>query len=67
MTKVICLTASGFAPKMISKYRLKQPILAVTNSIEVGRKVSMSWGEQPLVLELKFSRRISDHIIRTLR
>jgi len=67
VTKVICLTASGFAPKMISKYRLKQPILAVTNSIEVGRKVSMSWGVQPLVLELKFSRRSSDHIIRTLR
>ena len=59
--------ASGFAPKMISKYRLKQPILAVTNSIEVARKVSMSWGVQPLVLELKFSRRSSDHIIRTLR
>ena len=61
VTKVICLTASGFAPKMISKYRLKQPILAVTNSIEVGRKVSLSWGVQPLVLELKFSRRSSDH------
>ncbi|MBI3769872.1 MAG: pyruvate kinase [Deltaproteobacteria bacterium] len=67
VTKVICLTASGFAPKMIAKYRLRQPILAVTNSIEVGRKVSMSWGVQPIVLELKFSRESADHIIRTLK
>ena len=52
---------------MISKYRLRQPVLAVTNSVEVARQLSMSWGVQALVLDLKFSRRSADHIIRTLK
>ena len=67
VTKVICLTARGFAPKMISRYRLRQPIIAVTNTNEVARKINLSWGVQPVVLDLDFTPHSADHILAALR
>lgn len=41
---IIALTESGFTARMISKYRPESPIIAVTASREVERKLSMNWG-----------------------
>ncbi len=41
---IVTLTASGFTSRAISKYRPDCPILAVTASETVVRKLAMNWG-----------------------
>jgi pyruvate kinase len=41
---IVTLTESGFTSRMISKYRPPCPILAVTASPYVARRLSMNWG-----------------------
>lgn len=44
---VVTATESGHTARMISKYRPKSPILAVTHSEAVCRKLALVWGVQP--------------------
>ena len=41
---IISLTETGFTSRLASKYRPECPILAVTSSEIVARKLSMNWG-----------------------
>ncbi|MBT8129947.1 MAG: pyruvate kinase [Gammaproteobacteria bacterium] len=41
---IVCLTETGFTSRLISKYRPDCPILAITSSQMVARKLSMNWG-----------------------
>jgi len=41
---IVTLTETGFTSRSISKYRPRCPILAVTTSPDVVRKLSMNWG-----------------------
>jgi len=46
---IVCLTESGFTSRLISKYRPDCPILAITSSERVARKLSMNWGVIPAI------------------
>ena len=48
---IITLTESGFTSRSISKYRPDCPILAVTVSERVMRKLAMNWGVTALLFE----------------
>ena len=48
---IISLTESGFTSRLVSKYRPDCPILAITSSPRVARKLSMNWGVIPLLYE----------------
>jgi pyruvate kinase len=41
---IVCLTETGFTSRLISKYRPDCPILAITSSQLVARRLSMNWG-----------------------
>jgi len=41
---IIALTESGFTARLISKYRPASPILAITRSAQVVRRLAMNWG-----------------------
>ena len=41
---IIALTETGFTSRLISKYRPDCPILAVTSSQQVMRRLAMNWG-----------------------
>jgi pyruvate kinase len=41
---IIALTETGFTSRLISKYRPDCPILAVTSSLRVVRRLAMNWG-----------------------
>ena len=45
---IIALTETGYTARQISKYRPDCPILAITSSPVVVRKLSMNWGVLPL-------------------
>ena len=41
---IIALTETGFTSRLISKYRPDCPILAVTSSLQVVRRLAINWG-----------------------
>ena len=41
---IVAPTESGHTAKMISKYRPKSPIVAVTSDEQVGRRLALVWG-----------------------
>jgi pyruvate kinase len=45
---IITPTVSGFTPRMVSKYRPKAPIIAVTPDERVQRRLSLFWGVFPI-------------------
>jgi len=50
---IISLTESGFTSRLISKYRPDCPILAITSSELVARRLSMNWGVMPVLYQGK--------------
>jgi pyruvate kinase len=48
---ILTLTESGFTSRSISKYRPDCPILAVTMSRRVVRRLAMNWGVTPMLYE----------------
>ncbi|MEA3273855.1 MAG: pyruvate kinase [Pseudomonadota bacterium] len=48
-TAIISLTETGFTSRLISKHRPECPILAVTASPKVARKLCMNWGVLPIL------------------
>jgi pyruvate kinase len=54
---IISLTETGFTSRLISKYRPEIPILAITSSVMVARKLSMNWGVIPVLYDGELSDR----------
>jgi pyruvate kinase len=48
---IFSLTETGFTSRLVSKYRPDCPILAITASSRVARKLSMNWGVIPILYE----------------
>jgi pyruvate kinase len=46
---ILSLTETGFTPRMISRHRPECPIIAVTTSAVVARKLALNWGVLPLL------------------
>ncbi|NIQ96065.1 MAG: hypothetical protein GWN87_19080 [Desulfuromonadales bacterium] len=54
---IISLTETGFTSRLISKYRPETPILAITSSVAVVRKLCLNWGVIPILYEGESSDR----------
>ncbi len=52
---IVTLTESGFTSRAMSKYRPHCPILAVTSSPEVVRKLALNWGVTAVLHDLSES------------
>jgi pyruvate kinase len=50
-TAIISLTESGFTSRLVSRYRPDCPILAITSSERVARKLCMNWGVIPVLYQ----------------
>ncbi|MHB1043960.1 MAG: pyruvate kinase [Eubacteriales bacterium] len=48
---IITSTESGYTAKMVSKYRPRAPIIAVTPNARVMRRLALVWGVQPLLVK----------------
>ena len=65
---IISLTETGFTSRLISKYRPGIPILALTSSVMVARKLSMNWGVIPILYDGEPSdRRRLDFAVKRAR
>jgi pyruvate kinase len=48
---IVVFTQTGFAAKLMSKFRPRVPIIALTPSSWVARRMNILWGVQPYVLK----------------
>ncbi|WP_042164971.1 pyruvate kinase [Paenibacillus gorillae] len=46
---IVTSTQSGFTARMVSKYRPKSPIIAVTNDEKVMKRLALIWGVTPVL------------------
>jgi pyruvate kinase len=60
--KVITLTRSGYTARMISRFKLVQPIIAVTPDSRVKRQLELSFGVYPVHIDYLKEK---DHILAT--
>lgn len=65
--KVICITLTGYAARMISRYRISADIIAVSNTIEKARSFNLLWGTEGIVLDMTFYKDKTDHIVKTAK
>jgi pyruvate kinase len=67
---LVAFTLSGMSAQILSKYRPKQSIYAISHSIETQRRLSLVWGVNPLFMMEKIinpSRLIYDFVEKNLK
>jgi pyruvate kinase len=67
VTKVVAITRSGYAARMIATHGLHQPILAVSDDAAAVRSFNLIAGTQGVFSELPFSRISADHTAHVLK
>jgi pyruvate kinase len=51
--KVITLTRSGYTARMIARFKLSQPIIAVTPEIKVKKQLELFFGVEPVLINYR--------------
>lgn len=64
--KIVAITRSGFAARMIARHRPRQPILAVSDDAIAARSFNLIAGTQGVVSDVPFRRDSGEHIARVL-
>jgi pyruvate kinase len=62
INKVVTLTRSGYTARMISRFKLMQPIIAVTPDNRVKKQLELSFGVYPVHIDYVKQK---DHILAT--
>jgi pyruvate kinase len=64
--RIVAITRSGFAARMIARHRPRQPILAVSDDPAAARSFNLLAGTTGVLSEQSFPRDSGDHIPRVL-
>jgi pyruvate kinase len=67
VTKIVAVTISGYAARMIAARRPRQPILAVSNDPMTARAMNLYYGTTGFHFDIPFSRTSLDHVAHCLR
>ena len=61
---IVVFTQTGFAARLMSKFRPKAPIIALTPSSWVARRMNILWGVQPFVMKEagEYHEQIVEHV-----
>ena len=54
---IICVTKDGLSPLILSAYRAKSPIFAITSNEIIARRLSLVWNVQPVFVEVYSNQR----------
>ncbi len=66
ITKIVAVTISGYAARMIAAHRPRQPILAVSNDALAARSFNLYPGVEGVFLDMEFPRDSADHVVDCL-
>ncbi len=62
ITKVIAITLSGYAARVISTQMIKQPIIAISNNKDNAKSFNLYRGTQGVFANIKFKKNSLDHL-----
>lgn len=62
VTKIVAVTISGYAARMVAARRPRQPILAVSNDPMAARSFNLLAGVEGVHVDIPFPRNSTDHI-----
>ena len=62
ITKIIAITVSGFAARVVSSQMLPQPIIAISNNKDIARSFNILSGTKGVFLKTQFYKNSLDHI-----
>jgi pyruvate kinase len=51
LDKVITLTKTGYTARMIARFKISQPIIAVTPDVKVKKQLELTFGVQPIHID----------------
>lgn len=51
LQKVVTLTKTGYTARMIARFKIKQPIIAVTPDVKVKRQLELIFGVDPVLID----------------
>jgi pyruvate kinase len=66
VTKIVAITISGYAARMVAARMPSQPILAVSNDPDASRRFNLLRGTKGVHVDIPFSRTSMEHIPRCL-
>jgi pyruvate kinase len=66
ITKIVAVTLSGYAARMIAAHRPRQPILAVSSDPKAARSFNLYSGVEGVHIDIEFSKTSADHIVKCL-
>ena len=66
ITKIVAVTRSGYAARVIASRRPRQPILAVSDDPEAARSFNLLAGVEGIHVAEPFSRTSTDHIVKCI-
>lgn len=65
---IVCATMSGGTVRAVARYRPENRLVGLTTEPHIGRKMALSWGVQPVVVENAASPgELIDHAVREVR
>ncbi|MCX7880481.1 MAG: pyruvate kinase [Ignavibacteria bacterium] len=64
---IIALTKNGFTPINLAKYRPKSPIIALTDSVDVIRKLSYVWGVDGFIFQPSNNQNLNNEIVNFIQ
>lgn len=67
VTKIVAITVSGYAARMVAARMPRQPILAVSNDRANARSFNLLLGTEGVYVDIPFSRTSTDHIAQCLK
>ncbi len=67
LDKIVTLTRSGYTARMIARFRLKQPIIAVTDNKMVKRQLELVYGVKPVYIRYREATDIIRNTAEILR
>lgn len=67
ITKIIVITKTGYAARMLSSRKLPQPIMAISNNVQIARSFNLMYGTEGLAFDVPFSKVSTDHIAECLK
>lgn len=66
ISKIVAVTISGYAARMVAAWQPRQPIIAVSNDAMAARSFNFLAGVEGFHADIPFSRDSTDHIARCL-
>jgi pyruvate kinase len=67
ITKIVAITRSGYAARMIAMHQLPQPILAVSDDLAAAHSFGLIPGTTGIFSDSPFSTESGDHILQNLK